>query len=459
MKLRHNAGIIAIIIIFLLANAAFLVFYNDVWWDSSVYIGMGKYMFSLGESGLWEESRPLVLPFILGLGWKLGFSLIYFGRTVSMIFAALVLLMTYLIGTRLFSRKIGLMAAFFTAFSYSFLFFSPNILTEIPSTFFMLLAFYFFIRERFFLTGAFSGLALMTRFFQAFTLIGLALTIFCHIKKRNFSKRILYFLAGILIIVLPYLLLNYYLYSDILLPFRVQAHLTKTTGWMLYNENLFYFKGLLKENFFILSLLALPFFFRKNHRFYALALVPLIYISVFSFVRHKEMRFMIQVLPFLYLLASYCLVQLYGRIKWKKPVIGLFFIMALLWLGITSSLLKSSIAYSQQRNDKALAFFQNYLNENQGNIWITNPLYALHSDAKIQGLLYFYSSENLAEFIDRNKEDVEIVLFNECDMPCNPEDALCLKSRSMLKSLLPQFRKIYEKNIESCNYRIYAKAT
>ncbi|MBI2659470.1 glycosyltransferase family 39 protein [Candidatus Woesearchaeota archaeon] len=69
---------------------------------------------------MWEESRPLVFPFILGIGWKLGFDAIFFARIVSVVFAVLTIFMTYSIGLRLFSRKTGLLAAFFTAFSFNF---------------------------------------------------------------------------------------------------------------------------------------------------------------------------------------------------------------------------------------------------------------------------------------------------------------------------------------------------
>ena len=65
MRLRDNIGISIIILAFICANAIFLVFYKDVWWDSSVYIGMGKYIYSLGHSGLWEDYRMPLFPLIL----------------------------------------------------------------------------------------------------------------------------------------------------------------------------------------------------------------------------------------------------------------------------------------------------------------------------------------------------------------------------------------------------------
>ena len=459
MQLRDNIGIITIIALFLCANIIFLNFYRDVWWDSSVYIGMGKYIFSSGQSGLWEESRPLMLPLILGIGWKLGFDAVYFGRLVSITFAILTIFMTYAIGLKIFSKKAGLLAAFFTAFSYTFLFFSSNILTETPSAFFALLAFYFFLSNRFFLMGLFSGVAVMMRFFQAFALLGLyAVFLVYFYKKPNFHKKLGYLSLGLLLPIALYLLVNYYMYDDMLLPYKTQSYLTRTTGWMMYEEYGFYLIGLFKENFFLISLLFLPFAFKRNHAFYAVFLSPLIYIIIFSLVKHKEMRFMLIILPFLYLLAAYCLERIYKKIHHKKTALALFCIMGMLWVFMVFESFKG-INYRYQADDRGFLYLQNYLRDNKGNVWITNPLYALYSDGKISGLLY--SSQQMINFISKGKDKVDIVLFNNCDIPCPPAkiDTLCEENKKMLQNILTKFKKIYEKDKDSCRYEIYRRIT
>ncbi|MBI2650484.1 glycosyltransferase family 39 protein [Candidatus Woesearchaeota archaeon] len=462
MRLRSNIGIIIVILAFICANAVFLNFYKDVWWDSSVYIGMGKYIFSSGKSGLWEESRPLILPFILGIGWKLGFDAVYFARLVSIIFAILVICMTYAIGLKVFSKKIGLLAAFFTAFSYNFLFFSPNILTEIPSMLFLLLALYFFMENKFFFMGLAAGIAVMTRFFQFFTLIGLGIIFIISIhRKPKSAKKLFYGAAGFLILVLPYFILNYYLYNDMFEPFKVQAHLTRATTWAHYQEFPFYIKGLLKENFFLVLLLSLPLFPRKDRGFTAVFLIPAIYLFIFSIAKNKDMRYAILVMPFLYLLLSYCLMKIHGKIKYKKLASAFFILVLAAWTATTFMSFNDAVRYTYQRNDEGFLYFQDYLKNNNGNVWTTNPLYALYSGQKIGGLLYFYSSEKLIDFINKNKNNVDIVLFNSCDIPCPPAEAdpLCGESREILYNAVSKFRKIYEKGINSCRYEIYRKAT
>lgn len=462
MPLQDFKGIAAIISFFVITNLLFLGFYDDVWWDSAVYIGMGKYIYSLGNSGLWEESRPLVYPLILGLGWKPGFNPVYFGRIISLIFSALTVFLAYKVGLKLFSKKEALLAAFFTAFSFTFFFFSPNILTDIPSTFFALLAFYFYLEKRFFLTGFFAGVSVMTRFFQVFALAGLGIAfVFYFWNGRDLWKNTFYIAAGASIPVLPYLLLNAYLYGDFLLPFKVQSQLTQTTGWMLYKDYGFYFIGLLRENFFLLFLLAFPLFFRRNYRQDALLLAPLIYVLTLSFVNHKEMRFMLAVLPYLYLLLSCTLVQVYGGIKHKKAAFAVFIMMTAVWAGMNFSLAKDAIGYRSRIDDSGVLHLQEYMENTNESIWITSPLYALHSDKKAHGLPYYLAPQKLMEFVAGNENKVGAILYGSCDMECPPEEigAECGKSRKIFANMLTRFRKIYENDNGQCKYAIYRKIT
>ena len=53
---------------------------HPLWWDSHVYIGMGKYLFSGGEKGVWESFRPLIHPLILGSIWKLKLNVVLIGK-------------------------------------------------------------------------------------------------------------------------------------------------------------------------------------------------------------------------------------------------------------------------------------------------------------------------------------------------------------------------------------------
>src|SRR3989338_5811597 len=56
--------------------------FHDLGWDESVYLGMGKYIYSSGEIGLWEEIRPPLLPLFLGVFLKLDLPYIFFSDII-----------------------------------------------------------------------------------------------------------------------------------------------------------------------------------------------------------------------------------------------------------------------------------------------------------------------------------------------------------------------------------------
>ena len=135
-------------------------------WDGSVYLLMGKSLFSQGASGLWEPYRPLLWPAMLGFFWKLGADPVIWGKVLQTAFSLGSVIVVYLIGKHLFSRRTGLMAAAFLSFSPTYFSWGNYLYTGIPSTFFGLIAVYLILRRRYFLSGLFAGFAFAARFLQ-----------------------------------------------------------------------------------------------------------------------------------------------------------------------------------------------------------------------------------------------------------------------------------------------------
>lgn len=152
--------------------------FHFVLWDEAVYIGIGKYIYSFGQVGLWEEIRPLGLPLLFGAVWKLGsivssfnFSYIIAARIIEMLFAAGTIILVYLISLKLFNKNIAVISAFIYAVTPLFFYNSLRLMTEIPSTFFVLLAIYFFIERRFVIAGVVSSIGFMFRYPQGLVLV------------------------------------------------------------------------------------------------------------------------------------------------------------------------------------------------------------------------------------------------------------------------------------------------
>ena len=183
--LKNHKVFLLIFFIFLIVKLFSLFIVADIWWDSAVYLGMGKYVYSSGNVGLWEDSRPIVWPLILGFFWKIGLDAIFFGKLLVVLFSLGILLLTYLIALDIFNRKIAIISALFLVFSQTFFLFSNILHAEIPSTFFVLLGFYYFLRKRYSLSGLFLGIAFMTRFFQIFAFVALASILFYLFVRKK----------------------------------------------------------------------------------------------------------------------------------------------------------------------------------------------------------------------------------------------------------------------------------
>ena len=138
--------IIIILIIAFLARLIFLFDYHQIWWDSAVYIGMGKCIFSLGQQGLWEPLRPVLWPFVLGFLWKIKLDPIIFGRLLNVFLSLGIIYLTYFISKDIFDEKAALISSIIISFSSIFFFSTFRLYTEIPTIFLVLLSFYFLLR-------------------------------------------------------------------------------------------------------------------------------------------------------------------------------------------------------------------------------------------------------------------------------------------------------------------------
>ncbi|HIH17810.1 MAG TPA: glycosyltransferase family 39 protein [Nanoarchaeota archaeon] len=125
-NLKVNWGVIALVVVFLLAVAVRLYFfsaYNNqpVWWDESEHLVMAKHIaFETPKTG-WNESREILLPLIFSFFFKI-FNSEAAVRFLQVIFSLLAVFLTYLVGKEIFDRNIGLIAALGMAVSSELLF-------------------------------------------------------------------------------------------------------------------------------------------------------------------------------------------------------------------------------------------------------------------------------------------------------------------------------------------------
>ena len=454
--IKEHIEIITIIILFIFS---FFYYFNpnaDLWWDSSVYLGMGKYIYSFGEYGLYEASRPLVWPLILGFFWNLGLDTIFFGRLTVLIFGIGTIICTYLIAYEQFSKRTALLASFLLAFSPTFFLFNSIMFTEIPSAFFVMLGLYFFIKSRYNLAGLTFGIAFMTRFFQIFLIAAIYLFfIYMVHNKKAKLKQFLWSMLFFSIPIISFLILNFILFNDPLYPFILQAWMTKSTGWVFHHPLSFYFDNLLKENILVLfSILGMFFMILKREKRMRL-IVPIAFLLAFlphNFQPHKEMRFLIFLFPLLYILTSYGIIKFseyFGR--YKKMAFYLLILIGILHIAPQLRL--------NNYDDKLDAFYKFMENDGiQEWLWISNPSFIAYNNAKADELIYYplYNTEKLKNLKEKINQ-AKYVLINSCDiMPCPPYEGACtMEHEEFIALLIKNFKVELNEKHGNCNYYIF----
>lgn len=350
-----------------------LLRFHFVLWDEAVYIGIGKYIYSLGQVGLWEEIRPLGLPLLFGAAWKLGAkisldatNIIITDRIIEMLFAAGTIILVYLISLKLFNRNIAAINAFIYAVTPLFFYNSFRLMTEIPSTFFVLLAVYFFIERRFVIAGTISSIAFIFRYPQGLILVCCLIALIIEfllgrteIKTRlkglliNSAKYIIGFvpLVGLLLIF------NKLMYGSALYPLlKASLHQGNPAyainnillnlfyyPFNLYIQNMFLIFGLvglfiLLRDLYVRVLTRINEYKKLRNKIYTfnkpaefldiielekksyynetiiIVITFIVYLAYLTFMINKQDRFGLMLLPFAAILSGYGLVYVFKYI-------------------------------------------------------------------------------------------------------------------------------------------------
>ena len=239
--LKKHWQISLITAIFFLIQLSIILFVKrSIGWDESVYLGIGKYIYSYGASGLWEYFRPLIMSIIYGIPWKIGLNIMVSSQFISLLFSTGCIILVYIIANKLFEdrleenvvRNIAFLSALLVAISPIFFQYSTYILTDIPSLFFLLSAWILFLYKKNMYSGIFFGIACLTKFSNMIFFIPIVL-LWCYylckklnaskdnnikndidIRNKTIYKSLSIFLIASIIIMIPYFLFNLIYYSS-----------------------------------------------------------------------------------------------------------------------------------------------------------------------------------------------------------------------------------------------------
>jgi|GEM_PF-2481137 len=426
---RHinNIWIWLIILLSLLMRICFI---KNPSWDISSCILMGKYIYSFGKVGLWESLRPILYPAVLGLFWKLGGEPIVWENVLEILFGLGSIYATYLICKTIFDKRTAILSAFFLAFSSTCLIWNDP---RIPSTFFGLISIYSILKNKSFPSGILIAIAFLIHFSQIFLFIYLFVAIillppFFPFKKQRFIK-LRRFVFGFTLIIVPFLISNAIMYKNSLCSFIIYFKAVAAYSYNWYIEPFYYIKYLIawESPCLIFYIIAIIFIIKRKHYLNGNILIILI-VSFLSFIfitifHTQQLRYLISVVPYLYIISSYGITETYDYLNKKILPLSLLLcipIVFYLYFGYTN--IKNA-----DLQPVKLDIFQRYIQKNEsnlkGNIWISNPTMLVYSNLKAAELMYYPIFDiNKARELRCSLNSADVILFLSTDFPCAHPD-------------------------------------
>ncbi|MBT4540513.1 hypothetical protein HOC35_03290 [Candidatus Woesearchaeota archaeon] len=407
----------AIAAIFIITYILHMIYkFHFVLWDEAVYIGIGKYIFSLGKIGLWENIRPLGIPFLFGLVWKLGLNPILWGRIVELIFATGTIFLVYNISKHIFNKQTALFSTIIYAITPVFFYNSLRLMTGIPSTFFILLAIYLFIRKYYVYAGIATSLAFIFRYPNGLVFICCLATLFVEfmLVKGPFKKKIkanspylknaIKYILGFLPLVVASFAFNYYKYKSFLYPFLQASSHGENLVHAIHEtiSNLFYYPfNLIIQNYFlifsILGFILTYFILKKSKNIVRDSIIPIsliIFLAYFTYLTNKQLRFSLSFLPFIAILAGYGIYYTIERIRTTETVtkehwlriLPLMLLLIFSIISITSSLHEDYNSFNKFPTEKPPIvdeYYKFFPDDYKGLILTADPVHVAYSDIKI----------------------------------------------------------------------------
>ncbi len=431
---------LGLLILFLAVQLAYLLKPHEVGWDEAVYLGMGKYIYSVGAIGLWEDIRPIGLPLVLGAAWKLLPSYLITAKAISLLFAVGLVVLVFLMG-----KKAGLLAAALLVVTPLFFSSSSEIMSSIPAAFFSLLAVYLYLEKKpLFFVGLCAGLAFLFRFPHGLTLAALALIIL--LRQRS---KLVFLFGGFAAIVVPFLVFNYVSYSDVTgsaldAVFRPFIFASQHQANPFHAGSLLFYPRQLLLQYAILALALIGAFVQKARPFVLLAVM---YFGYYTLIPNKQERFLLDFLPYICIIAALGLARTYQMLRFSRALRLAFIVFcAIATLPVLLTDYESLGGYE----DELIPFFSSLP---PGKMLTMTPRPAAYSDGLF---IPMYDNPTVAlETYHAWKDKVEYVLYFSDYYPCLPDDQECTRKQEEMVGLLKENKVVAEKNVGGQEYILY----
>ena len=356
LKDPYNLALVGIII-FALAIRLYYFFVTrgqTLWWDEAEYLATAKHWAFNVPYDLNPQRPPLfqllgAITFLFGLGET-------FIRFAWVLLPSVFLVFViYLLGKEMYNKKVGLIAAFIAAVSWTFLFWTARVQPDSFSMVFQVLSVLFMWKywksdksKDVIFAGIFAALGFY--FKVSALLVPMAFVVFILIKDRLSAfkdKNYYYFSLAFLATLIPYFIWSYLTFGT-LTAFKASYSNAIATAapFAWYTVNFFYTLtgGILFVLFLIGLLIALRFVLyadvlvKDKKRCFDPDLFSVIVLIVAAsfyifYIRGTEDRWVFLWLPFIFMFIGNALKSIYNFGKKYSKIISTFLVLALLIWG------------------------------------------------------------------------------------------------------------------------------
>ncbi len=449
MKKEYKV-LLAILIIAFIIRTIFVFLFPVRWWDETVYANLGydlsknpfDYSFNHGWSdfvpdGMWPKAgfRAPLLPYTLSVFYF--FKLDFLIDFLIPILGTFSVLFVFILGKKLFNEKVGLCSALFFAVFPLHVYYSGRILTDVFSTFFVLLTFVSFWKgyeennNKFkILFGFFLALTLLARY-TALWLIPVFLIYFLiRDKGLRFLKDKYLWLSvlSFFITLSPWFFYSFCEYGSI---FGVFMHGAKAASYWGGVQSWTFFFKYWWQTFSVLGIvfvLAFVYILYKREpakkEIYLLLVWTFFFLGMAMLMPHKEGRFLLPIIPAICIICGFFI----DRIKYSKRLILALIVILLILSLFVNFYYDSRKSYTESN----FCFLQggNFLKNIKSDLVITDesPLTYYYTKKATHFYPNPWSLSALKSLIEESYLDKETyIFFTDFDMPLTEEKNIQIK--------------------------------
>lgn len=452
--MKNEYKIVLMLFAIALAIRLLFVFASPVKiWDETVYANLGyglsrnPFDYSFANNGWsdfvpggWPKAgfRAPLLPYTLSVFYFFKFDLLV--EFLVPLIGALSIIFIFILAKNMFDKKVALYSAAFLSFLPLHVYFSGKILTDVFSTFFVILAVIFFWRgferketKSKLLFGIFLALSILARYTNLWLIP--VFPFYLILKNRNLSfmkDRLVWLMIVLFFTTLsPWFIYGTLTYGN---PLGAFDHaLTAASYWGGVQPWYFFFENA----FFMFSILSIVFVIslfyiisnkktRKDHRIIFLLLWFLVIFASASIMPHKEDRFLMSLTPPLVIISALFVGNL---VKYKKMVFGLTVVL----LALSSGWLLINV-YRGSYTQVNRCFLESnvFLNSVENNsVVITDESSIVYYYSKKETHFYprSFSLDSIRDLVDKNyRGRPTYILFSEYDMPLEKPENMKIKN-------------------------------